>query len=101
MIQFPVSKIRADAAAWDDLLRRGYDSGDMGTIQPVPDTTEHCWNDVAMIARAFEQAAAEATSVDRCRQLHERVLACLQTLNDADDVVRACWDARLAKGEDV
>ena len=70
-------------------------------ITPVEDPTESIWSQVAGFARDFEQAAQEATSVDRCRQLHERLVACLQVLNDADNVVRLSWDMRLAKGWDV
>ena len=69
-------------------------------ILPTQDPTEMAWNTVAGIATDFERAAIDATSPGRCAQLHERIYACLQTLNDADDLVRSRWDGLLAKGLD-
>lgn len=69
-------------------------------ILPVEDPTERVWHDVAGLARDFEAAAQTATTPGRCAQLHERIYACLQTLNDADKAVCVKWDDLLAKGFD-
>lgn len=69
-------------------------------ITPAEDPTERVWNSVASLAKDFEQAADSTNSVGRCVQLHERALACLQTLNDADELIRAKWDALLQEGLD-
>lgn len=62
-------------------------------IAPVEDQTERAWNQqVAMLAKAFEDAAFGTTNCDRLARLHERLRGCLQTLNDADEIVRARWD---------
>jgi len=71
------------------------------TPLPSVDETEQLWHEVARLTRLVEQAARDATSVGRCQQLHERIYACLQTLNSADKVVKQCWDDRLRKGYDV
>lgn len=64
------------------------------------DPTECIWHQVAGCAQQFEAAALEATSPGRCHQLHERLLACVETLQRADDAVRAQWDSLLAQGKD-
>ena len=64
------------------------------------DRTELIWRAVAGFAKDFEQAALVATDPGRTHQLHERLLACVQTLNAADDLVRARWDTLLMKGTD-
>lgn len=69
-------------------------------ITPVEDATERIWNQVAGFAKDFEQAAYDTTSVGRMVRLHERLIACLQTLNDADDVIRAKRDELLRNGRD-
>ena len=71
----------------------------MKPLETVPlfDHTEQAFADVARLLGAFEHAAAAATSPARCRQLHERLLACTPAMMRADDDVRARWEALLAK----
>lgn len=66
-------------------------------MAPAEDPTDRAWQDVAMACRALEQAAATATTHERCRQLHERALACLQILVQTQGVISQRWDAVLRK----
>lgn len=65
-------------------------------LPPPEDATERIWSAVASFAGDFEQAA-DGASVSRCIQLHERLHACLQTLNDADARIHEQWDAALVQ----
>lgn len=70
-------------------------------VADAGDPTDRAVQEIAGLARDFEAAARATDSVGRCGQLHERLFTSLQLLHLADDVIRARWDALLAKGQDV
>lgn len=49
-------------------------------ITPEADITEHCLQAMGQLARDFERALSETSSVNRTIQIRERVTACLTIL---------------------
>jgi hypothetical protein len=72
-----------------------------GPLHLVPDVdaTETSMHQMVTALKAFD-LAIETASIDRSRQLHERLFAIAQMVEATDATLRLHWDDLLAKGAD-
>lgn len=69
-------------------------------LLPEADLTDRAVQEVGSIVRDFEHCALATDSIDRLRQLHERLFAIAQLIEAVDGTVKRRWDDLLASGKD-